>query len=279
MSINIIAYQERLNCSIQRVRKAQNNTWAIYGLQDVDFDVPCDKDDELILFVLAEGYGDGFRPLLTPKTAYYLYINNASMGDQSTRRLSLVYWVGGQLDENVVRSYAFVFALIENMIRRRDSVLIASAHRDILDMQAEYAMMDSTESQNRRHGASISTLGSIPIDTRSRSRSFPIAQQMNVDLPKSSRNLKIIIIGNAGIGKTSITRFLCNGIRPDNNAPHAGTIGIDVFSKRMSVDNRTVTLDVIDTAGQERFSPLPRAYYRNANGVVLVYSFDKHDSF
>ena len=47
----------------------------------------------------------------------------------------------------------------------------------------------------------------------------------------------------------------------------------------MTVDNELVKLQIWDTAGQERFRTITSAYYRGANGVILVYDITNGETF
>lgn len=87
---------------------------------------------------------------------------------------------------------------------------------------------------------------------------------------------KIVLIGDAGVGKTAIVhRFKYNTFVER----HASTIGVDFTLKTMQVDDKKIKLQIWDTAGQERFRTITQSYYRSANGVVLVYDITKIDSF
>jgi len=94
----------------------------------------------------------------------------------------------------------------------------------------------------------------------------------------SSMNIlaKIIIIGDAGVGKTCLLLRYC-----DDNflTSHLPTIGIDFKMKTVQIDNKTVRMQVWDTAGQERFKTITQTYFKSAHGVVLAYSVNDRDSF
>lgn len=49
--------------------------------------------------------------------------------------------------------------------------------------------------------------------------------------------------------------------------------------KKLSVHGKAYRLNLLDTAGQERFRTLSNSYYRGAHGVVLVYDISNRDSF
>ncbi len=64
--------------------------------------------------------------------------------------------------------------------------------------------------------------------------------------------LKLIIVGDSGVGKTNIiTAFCTNDYH--FSATHVPTIGVDFSAKIIQLDNKRVKLQVWDTAGQERF--------------------------
>ncbi|CAB1317894.1 unnamed protein product [Coregonus sp. 'balchen'] len=88
--------------------------------------------------------------------------------------------------------------------------------------------------------------------------------------------LKILIIGESGVGKSSLLlRFTDDTFDPEL----AATIGVDFKVKTIAVDGNRAKLAIWDTAGQERFRTLTPSYYRGAQGVILVYDVTKRDTF
>ncbi|AYU78017.1 rab7 GTP binding protein, putative [Leishmania donovani] len=88
--------------------------------------------------------------------------------------------------------------------------------------------------------------------------------------------LKIIILGDSGVGKTSLMHQYVNHIF-DNR--YKATIGADFLSKDVEVNGRVVTLQIWDTAGQERFQSLGSAFYRGADACILVFDVTQQESF
>ena len=94
--------------------------------------------------------------------------------------------------------------------------------------------------------------------------------------------LKVIILGDSGVGKTSLMNQYVN---KKFNAQYKATIGADFLTKEVTVDDRLVTMQIWDTAGQERFQSLGVAFYRGADSCVLVFdvhqpkTFDNLDSW
>jgi len=88
--------------------------------------------------------------------------------------------------------------------------------------------------------------------------------------------LKVIILGDSGVGKTSLmTQYVTKRFSNQYKA----TIGADFLTKEVVQDDRLVTMQLWDTAGQERFQSLGVAFYRGADCCVLVYDVNSSKSF
>nr|AGH70136.1 ras-related protein Rab-7 [Placozoa sp. H4] len=88
--------------------------------------------------------------------------------------------------------------------------------------------------------------------------------------------LKVIILGDSGVGKTSLMNQYVN--KKFSNQ-YKATIGADFLTKEVMVDDRLVTMQIWDTAGQERFQSLGVAFYRGADCCVLVFDVTVANSF
>ncbi|KAI5965230.1 uncharacterized protein KGF55_001450 [Candida pseudojiufengensis] len=87
--------------------------------------------------------------------------------------------------------------------------------------------------------------------------------------------LKVIILGDSGVGKTSLMQQFVNN---KFSQQYKATIGADFLTKEIQVDNKTVTLQIWDTAGQERFQSLGVAFYRGADCCVLCFDVTNEKS-
>lgn len=88
--------------------------------------------------------------------------------------------------------------------------------------------------------------------------------------------LKVIILGDSGVGKTSLMQQFVNSKFLHQ---YKATIGADFLTKEITVDgNKNVTLQIWDTAGQERFQSLGVAFYRGADCCVLCYDVTNEKS-
>ncbi|VDM66069.1 unnamed protein product, partial [Strongylus vulgaris] len=98
----------------------------------------------------------------------------------------------------------------------------------------------------------------------------------------AKRTFKVIIVGDAGVGKTCLSFRFCCGRFPEHTE---ATIGVD-FRERSCVIEREllkyglVQVQLWDTAGQERYRhSIVAHYYRNVNAVVFVYDVTSPSSF
>ncbi|PBP16964.1 hypothetical protein BUE80_DR012312 [Diplocarpon rosae] len=87
---------------------------------------------------------------------------------------------------------------------------------------------------------------------------------------ESLPTLKVLMIGPSGAGKSALLIRYCDD-QFDNESSTA-TIGVDFKTKTLSIHNTPYRLNLLDTAGQERFRTLSNSYYRGAHGVILVSS-------
>ena len=94
--------------------------------------------------------------------------------------------------------------------------------------------------------------------------------------PKDSLTFKIIIVGNSGVGKTSITN---NAVKNVFFESYKATIGMEIFSLFVKVNHKIIKLQIWDTCGQEIYRSLITNFYRNSSLAVIVYSIDKKTSF
>lgn len=79
---------------------------------------------------------------------------------------------------------------------------------------------------------------------------------------------KLIVVGDVGVGKTSlISRFITGQF----NQHHDFTVGIEFGDKKIAVNNRTIKLQIWDTAGQEEFKAVTRSYYRSCAAALVVF--------
>lgn len=107
---------------------------------------------------------------------------------------------------------------------------------------------------------------------------------------------KVVLVGNAGVGKTCLVRRFTQGLFPPGQG---ATIGVDFMIKTVEVEGEKIKvsithqffyslkrfskmyfqLQIWDTAGQERFRSITQSYYRSAHALILVYDISCQPTF
>ena len=87
---------------------------------------------------------------------------------------------------------------------------------------------------------------------------------------------KYIIIGNSSVGKSCImVRYIHGGF----NEEFKTTIGVEFGSKSVTINKKIYKIQIWDTAGQETFRSITRAYYKNSVCACIVYDITNRQSF
>ncbi|KAK9404842.1 ras-related protein Rab-22A [Crotalus adamanteus] len=90
------------------------------------------------------------------------------------------------------------------------------------------------------------------------------------------RELKVCLLGDTGVGKSSIVwRFVEDSFDPNINP----TIGASFMTKTVQYQNELHKFLIWDTAGQERFRALAPMYYRGSAAAIIVYDITKEETF
>ena len=87
---------------------------------------------------------------------------------------------------------------------------------------------------------------------------------------------KILLIGDSGVGKSSLILRFVDDTYTDS---FTTTIGVDFKVKIVTVGDKTIKLQIWDTAGQDRFRTITSSYYRGAHGIIVVYDIADYSSY
>ena len=79
--------------------------------------------------------------------------------------------------------------------------------------------------------------------------------------------IKMVVVGNGAVGKSSMIQRYCKGIFTKD---YEKTIGVDFLERQIQVNDEDVRLMLWDTAGQEEFDAITKAYYRGKLWMSLV---------
>ena len=91
-----------------------------------------------------------------------------------------------------------------------------------------------------------------------------------------SEKFKLLVLGDSTAGKTSILDRYTNGVF---NANYLATVGLDNFTKDEIINNKTVRIKIWDTAGQEKYHSLAKGFFRNAQGIMVVFDVTNIETY
>eukprot|EP01012_Entosiphon_sulcatum_P008404 TRINITY_DN1453_c0_g1_i1.p1 TRINITY_DN1453_c0_g1~~TRINITY_DN1453_c0_g1_i1.p1 ORF type:complete len:216 (-),score=33.12 TRINITY_DN1453_c0_g1_i1:60-671(-) len=88
--------------------------------------------------------------------------------------------------------------------------------------------------------------------------------------------VKVVLIGDSGVGKSSLLVQYSDRIFDDN---YVATIGVDFRIQTLKRDAKVIKLQLWDTAGHERFAPITKSFYRGADAIGICFDTTDLESF
>ena len=102
------------------------------------------------------------------------------------------------------------------------------------------------------------------------------AEVLPEDYNQYDLSFKMIVIGDAGVGKSCLTTKAAKGIYEEIYSP---TIGFEFLVFNVKLNDKVIKLQIWDTCGQELYRSLISSFYRNASLAMMVYAIDNRESF
>ena len=90
-----------------------------------------------------------------------------------------------------------------------------------------------------------------------------------------TNEIKVILVGDAGVGKTNLISVAVGGSFTENTKSSASS---SYFIKKIEYKNKTYTLNIWDTIGQEKLRGLNKLFYKGAKIVIYVYDITREDA-
>lgn len=99
---------------------------------------------------------------------------------------------------------------------------------------------------------------------------------MNHNTNKIDLVIKLIMIGDSNVGKSSLLLRYCEN---EYNTTFITTLGVDLKMKCITVNNKKIKMMIWDTAGQERFRTITTSYFRGSHAVLITFDVTNKNSF
>ena len=88
--------------------------------------------------------------------------------------------------------------------------------------------------------------------------------------------LKLLLLGDSSVGKTSILlKYISNKFDESS----ISTVGVDYMDKIIDYNKFKIKLQIWDTSGEEKFRTITKNFYRNADGLLVVFDLTKKESY
>lgn len=102
------------------------------------------------------------------------------------------------------------------------------------------------------------------------------AEVLPDDYNQYDLSFKMIVIGDAGVGKSCLTTKAIKGTFEEF---YSATVGFEFLTFNVKIDGKVIKLQIWDTCGQEIYRSLISSFYRNASLAMMVYAIDSKESF
>ena len=102
------------------------------------------------------------------------------------------------------------------------------------------------------------------------------AEVLPEDYNQYDLSFKMIVIGDAGVGKSCLTAKASKGIFEET---YSATVGFEFLVFNVKLNDKVIKLQIWDTCGQELYRSLISSFYRNASLAMMVYAIDNGESF
>ncbi|KAI6659150.1 Ras-related protein Rab-26 isoform X2 [Oopsacas minuta] len=298
MNLDTLSYMRNIKTATTRVLQSdRSGSWALIGYQ-VAINQAANKLSLLPINVIQEG--DVWIELLLAledDLIMYAFVKLEDMMVSGMYKTFLVHWIGEKVSENLKTECAPHLNEIRNVLPEFDHLI---SSMDVKDIQKKvHEFLSQTLSVSMEETSKLPKTASLPKQPQKmvqakkekpgKKASYgscrnPTVGDQSVDYKhtryKSLPHFKVSIIGNAGVGKTSIyCSYRGGGIALTSPHTIQPTTEIDQFKRYLKIGEQELILDVWDTAGQERFKSFASCWLRNAHVVLLVYDMTDEASF
>ena len=99
--------------------------------------------------------------------------------------------------------------------------------------------------------------------------------KLNDDEKQYDKSIKVILLGDTGVGKSSVINRLKNNTFNYRQQP---TLTLEHYNLIIKINTFILRMQVWDTAGQEKFDSITSTYYKSTDVAIFVYSIDKKES-
>ena len=261
MNIDTVSYWNNINRAVEQVRLSEiSGGWILLGYVD-----KAKKSSMMTINVKEEGmiWCDLLDSFEDDKIQYGY--TKLEFGAQGNMRLFLIHWIGKNVGENEKHNCMPHLAVIKDLVVDYDLLINAMNPLDVNAKVDNYFKLNSISPSKKEF---------CRMNQKKATTAFE--EKGTTKLPQ----IKVIIVGNSGVGKSCIYRnFDRGGINMFGHEVPGATVNLDFMRKKVTYDQYEFELQMWDTAGQERFHAYLPTSLRDAQVVICTYEITDSQSY
>ena len=297
MNLDTLSYMRNVKNATSRVLQShESGSWTLIGYV-MHSNQSANKLCLLPINVIQEGrIWIELLQALEEESIMYAFVKLEDLTVSEKYYSFLIHWIGGKVSENMKTECAPHLNEIRNILPEFDHLISSMDARDIQMKVHEFlsrTLPVTTDDTLRKKLSKTTTLPQKSPHKEARKEkvkkvsSSGSSHELSNESSrrrtthyKSLPHYKVSIIGNAGVGKTSIyCSYRGGGVALTSPHKIQPTTELDRFMRHLKMGDQEIILDVWDTAGQERYRSFASCWLRNAHVVLLVYDITDEASF
>ena len=275
MNLDALTHSGKIRNAVNKVKSAEiGDSWVLLGYVDK-------KEASILMTIDVEGEGAVWSDLLEELKDDKIQYAYAKVEFEDITKLFLIHWIGKKVKENLKECCVPHLNEVRNLIPIYDLLV---SKMDILEVQSEVQSslcrsqtikVNDTKPRSRANsGSEVEIVQRFIPEESLRSPQFKTTQI------RAKVNVKIAIIGRAGVGKTYIyLSYQGGGHALTNPQGVQSSVRADCMSKDVTFENYNFTLEIWDTAGQEKYVEFAPVWTRHAKVVICVYDITDKMSY
>ena len=298
MNLDTLSYMRNVKNATSRVLQSdESGSWALIG-----YIMPSNQSaNKLCLLpinVIQEGnVWINLLQSLEEDSIMYAFVKLEDLTVSGRYYSFLIHWIGEKVSENMKTECAPHLNEIRNILPECDHLVSSMDVKDIQMKVHEFlsqTLTVSTDDTLKKKLSKTTTLSqkspTKEVKKEKRTKSISTSESCRELSNESSRHkvtrykslphCKVSIVGNGGVGKTSIyCSYREGGVALTSPHKIQPTSELDRFKRHMKIGDQELILDIWDTAGQERYRSFASCWLRNAHVVLLVYDITDEASY
>ena len=277
MNLDALTHSGKIRNAVNKVKSTEIGSWVLLGYVDR-------KEASLLMTIDVEGEGAVWRDLLDELKDDKIQYAYAKVEFEDITKLFLIHWIGKEANENLKECCVPHLNEVRNLIPIYDLLVskmnILEIHSEVQSFLCRRQSIRVDDTKPRSRANSGSEVESNPLLIEELSYDTPSLPGRITKQNGENVNVKVAIIGRSGVGKTYIyLSYKGGGHALTDPQGVQSSVRADCMSKDVSLEEHNFTLEIWDTAGQEKYVAFAPVWTRHAKVVICVYDITDKMSY